>query len=203
MIDLLRRWSVLLCITLLAWLTVGTLEGEPVSLADDGGFAEDHLEILPIQLQDEVDAFLEDSVREPFRLAPTSTAVDPWADIEEDYVAPQVVPTTVPFELRLNSVVDFGQGMGTANISGHTVNVGQDVPGLDPDSPPRLLAIEGPAALVEHRGTYHLLDMRGTRAIFIGPIPLVADEDASADDAEAPIPPDAKTEPGSDAAPPD
>jgi len=83
---------------------------------------------------------------------PEPVAVDP---------APRAAPAVSSFTLRLDSVVGGGAAGGVARLNGHTVAVGEAVPGLDGEAPPVLVRVDGAAVELEHRGRtlrLHIID---------------------------------------------
>jgi len=63
-----------------------------------------------------------------------------------------------PFTLRLDAVLAGASG-GVARISGHTLRLGDAVPGCDKAHPPVLSAIRGDGVTITYRGTRLRLDI--------------------------------------------
>ncbi|RKY22134.1 MAG: hypothetical protein DRQ55_01985 [Planctomycetota bacterium] len=63
------------------------------------------------------------------------------------------------FTLTLESLVAFSDGGGLARISGRDVRVGDEIPGFDPLSAPRLRSVRGLSVVIEYRGAELTLDL--------------------------------------------
>lgn len=191
MIDVLRRWAPLLTMIALLWITLDVLQGEPIASASEGPTGPMDV-LLPIPRDGIALRFPGEALpplRDPFAVVfpefvrPAPPPVDdvPSADASQVTDGPAAPTYSPSFELELESVMVFGQGLGTARINGRTLAVGHQVMGVDDASPPRLMAVQGTSALVRHRGRDLFLDLALARRIVIGPELIPAEEGAGTD----------------------
>ena len=77
-----------------------------------------------------------------------------------------------PFTLWLEAILELPEGK-QARLCGHTVLVGGIVPGLDPESPPVLIRVDGPSAEVAYRGRSYILhlDKRPSAVVDLRAVP--------------------------------
>lgn len=73
------------------------------------------------------------------------------------------------FTLTLEAVLGLPGGGGRARISGRDVQVGDEIPGVDPVSPPRLVGVSGQRALIDHRSEQFVLDLGLSPSASFGP----------------------------------
>ena len=92
------------------------------------------------------------------------------------------------FTVNLESILAVAGG-GQARLNGRTVQVGEAIPGLDPESPPVLYAVEGTTAVLRHRGELHVLDLLSDPYWQVGgPAPATPDEPSGEQAAGSPTP---------------
>ena len=178
--KLIRKFGHVIAGALVAWFAYGALEAGGAKLKDKVKLPRISAAALPLRAEDETAPEFGDpfqSEHKPYGPDYSSEAIaeknrklreEEKRRVFEARKRAQKKKETKketgfrPFTLLLESVLALPDG-GVARISGHTLRVGDSIPGMDEDKPPILVSVKGSVAEVAYRGARYSLSITGKR----------------------------------------